>query len=143
MAIPAPTTATTDNALQDKKAMNCLEAIDVYQAIIQQDQEGSFRGAAEKALEELQAKLAPTQAPSSQPEAFFSYRHGLPGADSSQLIPETQIEQGTTPDLLQRLLDLPIASKQFIAFLSCSALSVVAVVGAGIAISLVAGRDQL
>ncbi len=120
-----------------------LEAMDVYQEIIQQDQEGSFKGSAEKALEELRAKLTPTQASSSQPEAFFSYRHGLPNAGSKNLIPETEIEQGSTPDLLQRILDLPIASKQFIAFLTCSALSVVAVVGAGIAISLVAGRDQL
>jgi len=52
-------------------------------------------------------------------------------------------QQSTPLNLVQSIKNLPIASKQFVAFLSCSTISVVAVVGAGMAISLLAGRTQL
>jgi twitching motility protein PilJ len=120
----------------------------VYQEIIELDSEGVFKGSAEKALEGIDAKL---QTPVTPQPVRRSYRQGR--IDSSSQTSLSGAEEGfstdslttgsTAPNFSQSLADLPIASKQFIAFLTCSTLAVVGVVGAGMGISLNNGRSQL
>ncbi len=52
-------------------------------------------------------------------------------------------EERSNLTLQKRWANLPIAAKQFTAFLTSSALTVVGVVGTGMAIALVSGRAQL
>lgn len=123
------------------------KAANVYREIIELDSDKVFRGSAEKALEGIEAKLQTTVI--AQP-VRRSYRQGtIDNASQTTLSgSETTIlgnrrERDSSPTLFQSLADLPIASKQFIAFLTCSTLSVVAVVGAGMWIALQSGRTQL
>ncbi|MGL5033793.1 MAG: hypothetical protein ACRC6M_08330, partial [Microcystaceae cyanobacterium] len=114
------------------------EAIAVYREAKSLDQEGSFGATIEKALADLEAKVSDKAVEAVPQKGFLSYRQGLGVTD--QNIAE---QMAGTGQFGQRLSNLPIAYKQFIAFLTCSAISVVGVVGAGMAISLLAGRDQL
>ncbi len=126
------------------------KAAAVYREIIDLDEDGVFKASAEKALEEIESKL---QTPVSVKQVRRSYRQGridtstqtslsepslvlLPNTETSSVLPPP-------PTLRQSLADLPIASKQFIAFLACSAFSVVGVVGTGMWIALQSGRNQL
>lgn len=126
------------------------KAAAVYREIIDLDSDGVFKASAEKALEEIDAKL---QTPVPVKQVRRSYRQGridtttqtslsdpsaalLPNTETSSVLP-------SPPTLGQSLADLPIASKQFIAFLACSAFSVVGVVGSGMWIALQSGRTQL
>jgi twitching motility protein PilJ len=120
----------------------------VYREIIELDSEGVFKGSAEKALEGIDAKL---QTPLTAQPVRRSYRQGRIDSGSQTSLSGQEAEVGsqslntpsTTPTFNQSLADLPIASKQFIAFLTCSALAVIGVVGAGMGIALNSGRSQL
>lgn len=126
------------------------KAAAVYREIIEQDSDGVFKASAEKALEDIEAKL---QVPTPIKPVRRSYRQGrIDGADSTDLPDQTTVLLSGTdsssvlpspPTLGQSLADLPIASKQFIAFLACSAFSVVGIVGTGMWIALQSGRTQL
>jgi twitching motility protein PilJ len=136
---------TLASALEEANFL--LEAAAIYQEI-QALEDETFRGTAEQALANIQAKLEQA----SDVHTGLSYRQGtietaLPSEDL--MILEQQYEeerQGNTlvaKSFRQSLLNLPIAYKQFIAFVACSAISVVGVVGAGMAIALYSGRIQL
>lgn len=124
------------------------KAATIYREIIELDSEGVFKSSAEKALEGIEAKL---QAPPTTQPVRRSYRQGRMDSGSQTSLSGQEAEErsqslasiSTVPTFSQSLADLPIASKQFIAFLTCSALAVVGVVGAGMGISLNAGRSQL
>ncbi len=124
------------------------KAAAVYREIIELDTDGVFKGSAEKALEGIEGKL---QTPVTAQPVRRSYRQGridsssqtgLSGAEEV-LLTNSLTKDSTAPNFSQSLADLPIASKQFIAFLTCSALAVIGVVGAGMGVSLQAGRSQL
>jgi twitching motility protein PilJ len=120
----------------------------VYREIIELDSEGVFKGSAEKALEGIDSKL---QTPLTAQPVRRSYRQGRIDSGSQTSLSGQEAEAGsqslntpsTTPTFNQSLADLPIASKQFIAFLTCSSLAVIGVVGAGMGIALNSGRSQL
>lgn len=126
------------------------KAAAVYREIIDLDSDGVFKASAEKALEEIDAKL---QTPAPVKQVRRSYRQGRIDnttqtdlSDSSVVLlsnTETSSVLPAPPTLRQNLADLPIASKQFIAFLACSAFSVFGVVGTGMWIALQSGRTQL
>lgn len=121
-----------------------LEAVAVYQDI-QALEDGTFRGTAEKALAGIMAKLEQERAVNTS--VGLSYRQGLIEMGSSQ--EQAALEQEYTTELQTKKLprqgwsNLPIAYKQLIAFGTCSTISVVAVVGAGMGIALYSGRAQL
>ncbi|PZV26249.1 MAG: methyl-accepting chemotaxis protein [Snowella sp.] len=124
------------------------KAAAVYREIIELDRDGVFKGSAEKALEGIEGKL---QAPVTVQPVRRSYRQGRIDSSSQTslsgseevLLTDSLTKDSTAPNLSQSLADLPIASKQFIAFLTCSALAVIGVVGAGMGVSLNSGRYQL
>lgn len=129
------------NALEQEGFLK--DAAHLYEQIKALDGEGTFRGAAEKALAEIQSRLG------HKPEDSqgVSFRQGrvaeVSQAQLSQLEQDYGISKASPLNFRQSLANLPIASKQFIAFLTCSAISVVGVVGAGMAIALLSGRNQL
>ncbi len=124
------------------------KAAAVYREIIELDRDGVFKGSAEKALEGIEGKL---QTPVVVQPVRRSYRQGrIDGSSPTSLLGPEEVlltdsltKDSTAPNFSQSLADLPIASKQFIAFLTCSTLAVVGVVGAGMGISLNSGRSQL
>jgi len=124
------------------------KAAAVYREIIELDNEGVFKGSAEKALEGIDAKL---QTPLTAQPVRRSYRQGRIDSPSPTSLSGQEAEgesqslstPSTDTSVSQGLADLPIASKQFIAFLTCSTLAVVGVVGAGMGIALNSGRSQL
>jgi twitching motility protein PilJ len=124
------------------------KAAAVYREIIELDRDGVFKGSAEKALEGIAGKL---QTPVTAQPVRRSYRQGrIDGSSQTSLsgaeevvLTDSLTTGATAPNFSQSLADLPIASKQFIAFLTCSTLAVVGVVGTGMGISLNSGRSQL
>jgi twitching motility protein PilJ len=138
---------TLANALE--QAGFLADAVLIYQQIKALDEEGVFNSTADKALSDLQIKLDRL---AEEKQVRRSYRQGRidSGSEEELAALESQYDemvakgqQSTPLNLVQSIKNLPIASKQFVAFLSCSTISVVAVVGAGMAISLLAGRTQL
>jgi len=133
------------NALEE--AGHWKDAAHIYEQIKALDIDGTFTGTAEKALSSLQSRIMRKQEESTGGRR--SYRQGteaeVVSRDLAQLERRYDLSAGKTGKLnfRQSLANLPIASKQFIAFLTCSTISVVAVVGAGMAIAIVAGRAQL
>ena len=132
-----------------EQAVFLPKAASVYREIIELDSDGVFKGSAEKALEGIEAKLQSTVTVIKPIRR--SYRQGridngsktsLSGQEEGVLGDEF-ITDSAAPTFWQSLADLPIASKQFVAFLTCSTLSVVGVVGAGMGIALQSGRAQL
>ena len=135
------------NALEQEGFLT--DAVLLYQQIKALDEEGIFSGTADKALADLQIKLDRL---AEEKQVRRSYRQGRIDSGSEEALAalESQYDemvakgqQSTPLNLVQSIKNLPIASKQFVAFLSCSTISVVAVVGAGMAIALLAGRTQL
>ena len=120
----------------------------VYREIIESDRDDVFKGSAEKALEGIESKL---QTPVTAQPVRRSYRQGrIDSASQTSLsgpeevvLTDSLATGSTASSFAQSLADLPIASKQFIAFLTCSTLAVVGVVGTGMGISLNSGRSQL
>lgn len=138
---------TLANALEQAGFLS--DAVLLYQQIKALDDEGVFSGTADKALADLQIKLDRL---AEEKQVRRSYRQGRidSGSEEELAALESQYDemiakgqQSTPLNLVQSIKNLPIASKQFVAFLSCSTISVVAVVGAGMAIALLAGRTQL
>ncbi|BFM40324.1 methyl-accepting chemotaxis protein [Synechocystis sp. LKSZ1] len=123
------------------------EAAALYQEIKALDTDQTFSATADQALAGIRAKLEKE----AEASVGLSYRQGLieTGSSEEQAALEQEYEAELKAGKLvpesfrQSLLNLPIAYKQFIAFLTCSTISVVGVVGAGMAIALYSGRAQL
>lgn len=121
---------TLANALE--QAGFLADAVLTYQQIKALDGEGIFSGTADKALGDLQIKLDRL---AEEKQVRRSYRQGRidSGSEEELAALESQYDemvakgqQSTPLNLVQSLKNLPIASKQFVAFLSCSTISVVA-----------------
>ena len=107
-------------------------AIEVYQQIIGQDREGTFAESSALAIAEIK-------------ENFL-------GETENGAIEETETREGTerllkeekeTANLWQKVANLPIGVKQFIALFSSSLISILAIVVASRAITFFFGRSQL
>lgn len=98
------------------------EAIAVYRDIEENDKEGIFAATAQKALEELVKEVQ--------------------AAKSLESLQNTDLKKVKIQPK-ELLSKFPIRRKQFIGLLSSSLISVIGVLGAGMAISIIAGRAQL
>lgn len=107
-------------ALQQEKYYS--EAINIYQEIIQEDTEGVFADTAEKALKEIKIKDL---------------------IQEVEIIDKKEISKNKPINFLQKIIDLPIGNKQFIALLISSLISILGVVIAGRIITIILGRYQL
>jgi len=110
------------------------EAIEVYREIYEQDTDGVFAATAEKALEELGINIE-------EEEAEIVVEEPSEIRKIKQI--NSQKKENLPGKIIQKIANLPIGTKQFIALLSASAISTVAVVGAGIGIIVSSGRTQL
>ena len=106
-------------------------ALEIYQQILEQEREGPFAETAARAMAEIK-------------ENFL-------GEEETETIEETETREDTerflkqnkeTTNLWQKVANLPIGAKQFIALLSCSVISIVGIVAANRAITIVLGRSQ-
>jgi twitching motility protein PilJ len=105
-----------------------LEAIEVYQEIKEKDTEGIFAASANKAIESLQEKLAINR---------------VDNEDTREAKPSFIVEKTRLINPLQKFYNLPIGTKQFIALISSSLLSITGVLTVGMVIAVVTGRAQL
>ncbi|NCS85829.1 MAG: HAMP domain-containing protein [Cyanobacteria bacterium] len=99
------------------------DALKVYQTIITEDNEGVFAGTAEKAIASIQIKYLKNQ-------------------DNNDIKNNNKVAKKSL-SIKQKIVDLPIAYKQFIALLISSLISILGVVIAGRIITIILGRSQL
>ncbi|MBL1210706.1 methyl-accepting chemotaxis protein [Geminocystis sp. GBBB08] len=112
-------------ALQQEK--HYQEALKVYQAIIQEDTDGVFADTAEKAIAEIKIKHLTKEVKTEE-----------------KLTPQNQDNnQKESVNIAQKIVNLPIAYKQFIALFISSLISILGVVVAGRVITIILGRSQL
>ncbi len=113
------------NAFQQEK--HYPEAISVYEQIIEQDTEDVFAESAKMAIVEIKNLTSSSEL----------NKGNLKTAEKEEKVKKKKI------NLWQRLVNLPIAYKQFIALFISSSISVFVVVLAGRLITVVLGRSQL
>ncbi|MBR8828286.1 MAG: HAMP domain-containing protein [Gomphosphaeria aponina SAG 52.96 = DSM 107014] len=111
------------------------EAVAVYRQISALDTEGVFAATAAKALAELGRESETEKA------AEIKVFQPSVGRKINQI--EREKKRRFLGNIFQKIANLPIGTKQFIALLSASAISTLAVVSAGMAIVISSGRSQL
>ena len=99
-------------------------AIEVYRQIIEQDKEGTFAETAAKAIAEIKWNFLEETETAEETEFFLE-------------------EDQKNANLWQKIANLPIRTKQFLALLSCSVISMVGMMAATRAIIVYLGRNQL
>ncbi|BAQ59683.1 methyl-accepting chemotaxis protein [Geminocystis sp. NIES-3708] len=112
-------------ALQQEKYYQ--EAVKIYQEIIQEDKDGVFADTAQKAMGEIKIKNLVKE---------------VEKQDNVKEVKTDKIKNQSIA-LIQKIIDLPIAYKQFIALLISSLISILGVVIAGRIITIILGRSQL
>jgi twitching motility protein PilJ len=128
---------TFANALEEGGYLT--DAIAVYRQLKIQDKDGLFHGTCDQAIAGIEEKLAQS-----------SLLRGESPQGNQETVNVT-IDTAKTVALPSNFLqsvwkqwaDLPIATKQFTALLTASALSIAGVVGTGMVIALLSGRAQL
>jgi len=114
--------------LQQEK--HYYQAIEIYQEIIDEDEEGAFADTAKKAIHDIQVKYLADD---------LDDDLDTKEDDSSRFF--KQFKQQS--NIRQKFVDLPIGYKQFIALFTSTLLSVLGVVLAGRLITISLGRSQL
>ncbi|MGA1621668.1 MAG: HAMP domain-containing protein, partial [Synechocystis sp.] len=128
---------TFANALEEGGYLT--DAIAVYRQLKIQDKDGLFHGTCDQAIAGIEEKLAQSsllrgESPQETPAK----------TDNTIIVPETVAPPSNfLQSVWKQWADLPIATKQFTALLTASALSIAGVVGTGMVIALLSGRAQL
>lgn len=112
-------------ALQQEKHYG--KAIEIYQQIIEEDTEGVFADTAKKAIEEIE----------------IQYLIKDSNIDDDLIKKKEENKSLSSSNLIQKIANLPIGYKQFIALLFSSLISILGVVIAGRIITIILGRSQL
>ncbi|MBE9239632.1 HAMP domain-containing methyl-accepting chemotaxis protein [Synechocystis salina] len=113
------------------------DALAAYEDLKIRDEEGIFHTTCDQAIAGIEAQLADPKRVT-QATGWTGTLKYAAATDDLALD-----EERSNLTLQKRWANLPIAAKQFTAFVASSALTVVGVVGTGMAIALVTGRAQL
>lgn len=126
------------------------DALEVYQTIIVEDEEGVFRASAEKALENLQFAPTPNTTPETidTPLISIDLTEETPPSDNlhpplKDTLPPQKNRDIILPQTFQGLSSLPIQRKQLLGLLGTSLLCVTGVVTAGVIVRIQTGKVQL
>ncbi len=113
------------------------DALAAYEDLKIHDEEGIFHSTCDQAIAGIEAQLA-------DPNRVINTTGWTGTLKYAAATDDLALdEERSNLTLQKRWANLPIAAKQFTAFLTSSALTVVGVVGTGMAIALVSGQAQL